>query len=404
MRARRRVAAAAAILLAPASCEAAPSGAVTVVDSAGVRITLSADEDRTFAVLGSEPVIDLGGADAAGPTQFSNIRGVRVDRHGRLLVADGASNELRTFDPNGVHLGSFGRSGQGPGEFRRIRLLGTFAGDSIALWDDATSRITVLDARDELARTAETWSGDDLQPRAFDVYPDGAVLINEGRILEADAVQVGQILADTVRLARLDPDTRAQTPQGSALGTLWLWTGDNQLNLPFSGATSAFTLRGEEIHLVSGPWPEFRVRVFADGRLTEQYGVRRPARPVTDAELRPVRASFEGVEDLRSRGQLLASLDHPARPTQLPAYAQVVAARDGHVWARIYTVDPWAQATWDVFSTERTWQGQVRTPARFLLHAVEADRVIGVWYDDLDVEHVRVYGLSNTSSNRDIIP
>jgi hypothetical protein len=70
------------------------------------------------------------------------------------------------------------------------------------------------------------------------------------------------------------------------------------------------------------------------------------------------------------------------------------------VWARIYTVDPFAQGTWDVYAPDRVWQGQVRTPARFFVHAVEADRLIGVWYDELDVEHVRAYELSLDSNPR----
>jgi hypothetical protein len=393
-----------ALLLAVAGCEAAGPAAVTVTDSAGVRITLSADDARPFAELSGEPVLDLGGPDASGSAQFANIRGIRVDGTGRLLVADGGSNELRTFAPDGRHLATFGRSGEGPGEFRRIRLLGVFASDSVALWDDVTSRLTVVNAEGELVRTVESWSGDDLQPRAFAVYADGSVLVNEGRILEAASLEDGVILADTVRLARLHPGTRTQTAQATALGTLWLWTGDNQLNLPFSGATSAFALSGEEIHLVSGPWAEFRVRVFAGGRLTEQYGVRRPARPVTGSEVRQLRASYDAFENPRMRDGMIAALDHPSRPTQLPAYSQIVAARNGHVWARIYTVDPFGESTWDVFSADHVFQGQVRTPARFFLHAVERERVIGVWYDALDVEHVRAYALSTISSLRGPTP
>jgi hypothetical protein len=104
------------------------------------------------------------------------------------------------------------------------------------------------------------------------------------------------------------------------------------------------------------------------------------------------------------RDQMLSTLEHASRPTRLPAYSQIVAARDGHLWVRVYTVDPFAAGTWDVYSPDRVFQGQVRTPTRFFVHAIEYDRLIGVWYDELDVEHVRAYGLSVISNTRDPSP
>jgi hypothetical protein len=53
---------------------------------------------------------------------------------------------------------------------------------------------------------------------------------------------------------------------------------------------------------------------------------------------------------------------------------------------------------------DRVWPGQVRTPARFVVHAVHADRVIGVWNGEHDVEHVRANAPTVISSTRESTP
>ncbi|HEY8469201.1 MAG TPA: hypothetical protein VIL18_06140 [Longimicrobiales bacterium] len=102
-------------------------------DSSGVRITITEGAERTFAVVDPQPIVNLGGADVEGPTQFFNIRGIHVVSRGYLWVADGGSAEVRIFRSDGSHWKTVGGRGEGPGEFQQIRLLGAFRGDSVAL-------------------------------------------------------------------------------------------------------------------------------------------------------------------------------------------------------------------------------------------------------------------------------
>jgi hypothetical protein len=111
--------------------------AVTVTDSAGVRITLSPDSPKTFAEVDPQPVGSIGGADDTGPSQFFQVQGVHLDPRGRLWVTDGQSGELRIFHADGSHWKTRGGRGEGPGEFLRLRSLGPFRGDSVGLADNA---------------------------------------------------------------------------------------------------------------------------------------------------------------------------------------------------------------------------------------------------------------------------
>ena len=89
--------------------------------------------------------------------------------------------------------------------------------------------------------------------------------------------------------------------------------------------------------------------------------------------------------------EYLSALDHPARPTVLPAYTRVVVASDGNTWVQLYSPDLLAPAWWDIFSPEREWLGQAQTPEGFFALSINRESLAGLWLDEFGVEHVRVY-------------
>jgi hypothetical protein len=376
-------------VFALAACRGGPQGDVAVTDSAGVRVTANADAARTYATVNPEPVLSLGGANAAGPSEFFRIAGVYLDPHGNLWVADGASAELRLFRPDGTHWKTRGGRGDGPGEFRRLALLGAFAGDSVACWDVGLARLTVFDPDGEVGRTTRLPPGEEAAPRAYDVFPDGTLLAQFPRLLAGESLEPGQILADTARYERVDLASLGREPLASAPGPVWVWTGHSQIPLPFT-INPGVDLEGPTLHLVAGP--DFRVRVFQGGRLTEAYGVARARRAVTSHDVATYASFMQDALPEPERREYLSVLDHASRPAYLPAYSQVVVA-DGTVWAGVYSADTFDAATWDVFDATRRWLGTVRSPAGFTLHQVEGDALVGVWRDSLGVEYVRIYGM-----------
>jgi hypothetical protein len=48
---------------------------------------------------------------------------------------------------------------------------------------------------------------------------------------------------------------------------------------------------------------------------------------------------------------------------------------------------------YSVIDAAGRWLGEVDVPADFVVRGVYRNRVLGVWKDELDVEHVRVYRL-----------
>jgi hypothetical protein len=100
---------------------------------------------------------------------------VARDSKGRFYVAGILPySGIGVFGPDGRHLATLGRRGDGPGEFRRIRSVHVVTGDTLLVHDDR--RMTVLDPDGAYVRSSEMPSG----PRGFRFTPlaGGAFVLN----------------------------------------------------------------------------------------------------------------------------------------------------------------------------------------------------------------------------------
>ena len=67
------------------------------------------------------------------------------------FVADG-DNTLRTYRDTGAYMATWGREGEGPGEFRLLGGLDKLGADSVVVWDRRWQRVTVFDAAGRVGR------------------------------------------------------------------------------------------------------------------------------------------------------------------------------------------------------------------------------------------------------------
>jgi hypothetical protein len=132
--------------------------------------------------------------------------------------------------------------------------------------------------------------------------------------------------------------------------------------------------------------------------------------PVTQSDIDRFKAFVRSTsrgdgEDLDSRWTR-----ETLRPTA-PAFAAMVIDADDNVWLREYD---WADVvqffdfgfapgrgtyhtvkmedrSWNVLDSEGRLLGRMKLPSRFEVAEIGSDWVLGVWRDDDDVEHVRVY-------------
>ena len=131
---------------------------------AGVRLRASAD-----------PLLSIGGTrEADSPYGFFYVNGAVRLPDGSVAVMAGGHYEVRRFGPDGTHLWSRGRQGEGPVEFVLPELLPTCSGrDRIVVHDSHHRRVTILDNNGELADEYTLQLGDLTPYSTIECSPSG---------------------------------------------------------------------------------------------------------------------------------------------------------------------------------------------------------------------------------------
>ena len=75
----------------------------------------------------------------------------------------------------------------------------------------------------------------------------------------------------------------------------------------------------------------------------------------------------------------------------MPYFAGLHLDATGNLWLREFAPLPTDSIRFKLFDPEGQWSGQLALPPRHAVLAISDDRLLTVWQDDDDVEHVRVY-------------
>ena len=391
-------------ILAIATCDRASSPTGLVVwDSSGVRIVEISPSPWTSSAFGTirpQPIFDIGDVNGPWEYQFDHIIGVVRLRDGSVVVADAGSGQIRMFDGVGKLVSATGQPGGGPGEYRQIASMGLGPGDSLWVYDFGARRFTVLDKHGDLVRTVNM--GTELANiGAVGRLTDGSFVIREywSSRLQRDAGELGLIRTVTA-VARVTPTGQLADTIGLFLGReVYLGTenGRGVMSAPPFAHTTNLALRADTV--LVGEQSSFEVKEYtAKGRL--QAILRTP-----DVELRLSEADVAAYiehqvsslppEDRAMRRRYWESL---GVPETRPAYGDLKVDRDGNLWIAEYVVPDQPARRWVVFGPDGSVKGLVLVPARFTVYDIGRDWIVGVWRDELDVEHVQMYELARSGA------
>jgi hypothetical protein len=109
------------------------------------------DEPYCDCRIDFEHVVTLGTFDGPGALPGS-IRQVARGWDGGYYLVPWQEPVIYRFEADGTPVGTFGRAGEGPGEFGNIARI-TFVEDSLLVWDRGNARLSVFDSNLELHRT-----------------------------------------------------------------------------------------------------------------------------------------------------------------------------------------------------------------------------------------------------------
>ena len=127
--------------------------------------------ERTFLPAAFDTVWRIGGS---ADTTFLNPVRLDAGPEGVTVWDDGRRAIIRV-SPEGNVAWSFGRDGEGPGEFRLVRTIAHLAGGGAAAVDNMTMRLTVVDAIGQMTGVASI--GGAVNPFSVAGLPNGGVVV-----------------------------------------------------------------------------------------------------------------------------------------------------------------------------------------------------------------------------------
>ncbi|TVP76804.1 MAG: 6-bladed beta-propeller [Gemmatimonadales bacterium] len=107
-----------------------------------------------------ETLYQVGELDGEDWETFGQVSAVEFMDDGSLLIVDRQQSHVVVLDPDGQFVRTFGRQGQGPGEFQSVQRATVLGSGEIALPDMAQGRVHVFGADGEYLRSVVTPHGD----------------------------------------------------------------------------------------------------------------------------------------------------------------------------------------------------------------------------------------------------
>lgn len=374
----------------------------SVRDSVGITIVENARPlfgDDFPILLSEEPRLDLGDADAPLEYQYESIEdAVSIPGLG-YAVADRRRNQIFFYDESGNHRRTVGGSGGGPGEFQALGSLRVL-GDSLLAFDWRTGRLTIFDLDGDLLATTQLEETED-SFHPIHTYNLSGVLgrdlvVAPWAIMPLGHSDVGPYWdSAAVLIYGLDGSVQRELPE-PYLTEMFVGT-QGISGRPF-GSRTAIAVQDDRLFLGTGQ--TFEIRVFNAAGTLERI-IRRSwtPRPVTSAvvdsliDFRVRQAGVTSRADPRVEG-FRRMLESAPIPDQMPAFSWLLSDPQGRLWVREYQA-PYEDVAqeWSLFDREGAWIGSVSMPNRFDVRAFGETEVLGVWRDELNVQHFQVYGM-----------
>jgi hypothetical protein len=390
------------VSLAVNGCGSRPEGAMeSVRDSAEVRIVESRAESPGEAPawqVDEEQGMRIGVAEGAAEYQLGGVRGAVRLREGGVVIANSQMSALRYYDSAGRFAWAVGRDGSGPGEFKALDGLAAYRGDSVAVWDRALWRLTVVGPDGGVGRTVNVHGLNSVVARLRGALSDGSFVLAAAGSAEDFLRNDPGERRDSVSYLRFTPDgVLADTlDRRAAEEYVTARSGHHILIRPvLFGRDSHVAVGGDRVFV--GQSDEFRIDVMdRDG--TQVMSIRRTGelRTPTRQELARARSEADAAGDAHVRTTGASGSPRteplPARAT-VPAFDRLIVDQENHLWVRDFLVSPTDSSRWSVYASEGHRVATVQTPPGVEIYQVGSDWILGRGRDDLDVEIVLLYRL-----------
>jgi hypothetical protein len=383
--------------------EAQKSQGPVVSDSTGIRIVEypSGVSEGPVIRLDPDSAVRIGALDGEAPYTFSQVTGAVALEDGLIVVADGMARELKWFAPDGSHLRTAGRRGEGPGEFMFLGRMDRFQADTLAVVDRGRATISFFTSRGELAgslRPGEVPESGPTTDGGFVVelpevlgFFDNGDLLARGIIAWPD-VPTG-VRDDLIPLLRFDRARGEWILLGQVKGVEVFISREGGANdgmlLPFG--LRRYVAPSDDWYVI-GWGDEQGLSIHdRDGALRTWIRPNLPRLPITPLDIRREREESLASVDQAVRGLREGMWEILPVPDRMPAHGPVLVGRGEEIWVRAYAEDSEGTFTWHVFARSGEYQKAVKVPGTIELTYVGSERVVGIERDEYDVPTVVVF-------------
>lgn len=371
------------------------SAGVTIVDNPGVPAVQPLH-------LAEEPLVRIGTVDGDEAYQLYSVRDASRLDDGRIVVVNAGTRDVRVYGPAGRHLATLGGEGDGPGEFAAPSSVVPWAGDTIAVYDSRHRRISLFSAAAGFERAIT------LPPVDLDGFENGALEFRsaDGALVLSTVVfpdpeeafaSGGGMIRPPRRFARVALDGETLADLGEYPGDeAYMNVGDGFINIFRSDSGRRLLVAGAGDHLIVAPAERLELPfVGPDGALRRVVRVAEPPRLVSDADRNAeLERRLADVPEERRAGIRLTAERVPL-PDTLPPLGAIVHDTEDRTWVmRSRLESDEGPARWIVLDAEGRALGTVELPATLEVFEIGADYVLGRNEDELGIEYVEVWVLT----------
>jgi len=377
-------------------------------DSTGVEIVENsgpAPADGGGWAIASEPSLSIGTVEGEDAYQFYGVAGVHKFKDGRIGMINSSSREVRVFAEDGSHLRSFGQRGAGPEEFEMPALAGN-VGDTLIVVDRAHHRITLVHPDEGfvgLARVSDEVGG----------FLNPAGSFANGQTVYGGAFDMRKIGELKNGLNRAGTFYRSSNLDGSLAADFGDKTGAeffikdlegegqdaSPAVIPFA-KTPVATVSAS--HFFFGAQNRYEIEVSEpSGRLVRLIRLAQAPIPVTpeDGE-KHIERVVEQVGSPDQEAGIRAQLGSLPLPEAFPPHGGLLADASGYLWVEDFQRPEAENRSWNVFDPEGALVGRVTLPDRFNPTEIGTDYVLGLGWDGMNVEYVRMFPLTRGRRDR----
>jgi hypothetical protein len=343
--------------------------------------------EKTFSALSREayiehaiPVEEVLTLEESDEVFFGTIGSLATDSRGNIFVVDRQANHVIRFNPDGDLVATFGREGEGPGEFRYMSNM-FVSRDTLYIYDFQNARLTSLtyDASGPLTMNRVL----DIQIQEGRI-PRGVLMARDKFLVEGFTTdETGQQQGFVALLNHDGSLNNANFMPLRAPETFPIRFMDRDMHLPRPfRRLSHYRVTSDDLFYYA--WNDsLRVQVYdMQGRVVNTIGY--------DIEYRTANPSdFDKSRYPRE----LSSFFDDAMPATRPAFDNMMVDDTGRVWVNLGDIADPDTDQWIILNKESRLEGTFELPRRVRFFQVVGNRIYGIDRDEEGYQRIKVYAV-----------